>query len=339
MKLLLDTISGDAPAEEIIQGAIEALNLRKEADFQIVLVGDASRNQAICQREGCTDSRVSFLNAPQRISMEDPPVSAVRSNPQSSLVQGCRALKDSSGAFITPGNTGAAVAASLLELGRLTGVARPGLAAVIPTVHRQQVIVMDVGATIDATSTNLVQFAAMASVLGQEILSKSSPAVGLLNIGEEESKGNKLIKDTRPLLNDLEINYQGNIEPHQILIDPPVDIAVCEGFVGNILLKAFEGGADGTINFFKQALSSSLRARIGGLLLKPALQDLQDQLSFSNFGAAPLLGVKGTVFVGHGRSDSRAIRNALLQAEDAVNWDLSGKIQQVINSLNNQGGS
>ena len=332
MNVYVDTLSGDAPAEEVIKGGLQAVK-ESNKSTRITFLGDSEKNKEIYKRlEPSSNLPIEFLHSPQKISMDDSPVSAVRSYPDSSLVRGCEKASDENSLFFSPGNTGAVVAASLLKLGRVDGVSRPGLAVVLPTLKDKKVILLDVGATIDATPENLVQYAVMGLVYAKHILGSENPKVGLLNIGEERSKGNKLTKKADSLICELDLSYVGNVEPHSLLENPTAEVVVCEGFVGNVLLKSFEGGAEGTIAFFKKAISQSIWAKLGGLLLRPALTDLRNRLSFSRYGAAPLLGVKGTILVGHGRSDSRAIRNAILNSTDLSDWNLPKAIKEAIDS-------
>jgi len=329
MKVLLDTMSGDAPPKEIIKGAVQALREAQDADLEVTLVGQKDLNREEVERLGDGDSlsRISYLHAPNTISMEDTPTKAVRSNPDSSLVKGVKALKKESEIFISSGNTGAVVAAALFNLGRIPGVSRPGLAGVTPTVKSGNVVLIDIGATTDADPINLAQFGVMGNAYAKNVLGKSSPKVGMLNIGEEQTKGNKLTKKTVSLIERTDLKYIGNVEPHLLLTEPPADVVICEGFVGNILIKAFEGAVEGTVGFFKKALKSNLRSKLGGLILRPTLKNLKEQLSYEQFGAVPLLGVRGIVFVAHGRSEARAIKNAILNAREASRWDLPGKIE------------
>jgi len=329
MKVLLDTMSGDAPPKEIIKGAVQALREAQDADLEVTLVGQKDLNREEVERLGDGDSlsRISYLHAPNTISMEDTPTKAVRSNPDSSLVKGVKALKKESEIFISSGNTGAVVAAALFNLGRIPGVSRPGLAGVTPTVKSGNVVLIDIGATTDADPINLAQFGVMGNAYAKNVLGKSSPKVGMLNIGEEQTKGNKLTKKTVSLIERTDLKYIGNVEPHLLLTEPPADVVICEGFVGNILIKAFEGAVEGTVGFFKKALRSNLRSKLGGLILRPTLKNLKEQLSYEQFGAVPLLGVRGVVFVAHGRSEARAIKNAILNAREASRWDLPGKIE------------
>ncbi|MBS3812835.1 phosphate acyltransferase PlsX [Candidatus Bipolaricaulota bacterium] len=330
MKVLLDTKSGDAPPEEIINGAIGALQSESGRDLQVTLVGDEKFNRQHVESQESNQRNISYINAPHRISMEDTPTKAVRENPDSSLVKGIKAIKDKSQIFISSGNTGAVVAGALFNLGRIPGVIRPGLAGVIPTVKSGKVILIDIGATTDADARNLAQFGIMGNSFARKVLGKEEPKVGILNIGAEQSKGNRLTKKTIDLLHKTDLKYVGNVEPHLLLTNPPADVVICEGFTGNILIKAFEGGSEGTIGFFKKAISSSLRAKIGGFILRPVLEKLKHELSYAQFGAVPLLGVRGVVFVAHGRSESRAIKNAILYASQASRWDLPGEIEAEI---------
>lgn len=335
MKVLLDTMSGDVPPGEIIKGAVQALQETGDSHLDITLVGkeEVNRNLVKELKPGESFDRISYLHAPNMISMDDTPATAARRNPDSSLVKGIRAIEGDSEIFISSGNTGAVVAAALFNLGRIPGVARPGLAGVVPTVNSGDVVLIDIGATTDASPKNLAQFGVMGKILAEIVKDKKNPKVGVLNIGEEQSKGNKLTKKAVSLIQESDLQYAGNIEPHLLLTDPPSDVVICEGFVGNILIKAFEGAVDGTMGFFREAISSSMRAKLGGLVLKPTLENLKKQLSYSQFGAVPLLGVNGVVYVAHGRSGERAIKNAIINAREASRWDLTGKIESEIERI------
>ncbi|MBS3765082.1 phosphate acyltransferase PlsX [Candidatus Bipolaricaulota bacterium] len=335
MKVLLDTMSGDVPPREIIKGAVRALQETGDEGLGITLVGKEDVNRELVEEFEPEKSleRISYLHASSMISMEDTPAKAARRNPDSSLVKGIKALEDDSEIFISSGNTGAVVAAALFNLGRIPGVERPGLAGVVPTVDSGNVVLIDIGATTDASPKNLAQFGMMGKVLSEIVKGEQDPGVGVLNIGEEQTKGNKLTKKAVSLLRESELEYAGNVEPHLLLTDPPADVVICEGFVGNILIKSFEGAVDGTIGFFKKAISSSLRSKLGGLVLRPTLKSLKNQLSYSQFGAVPLLGVNGVVYVAHGRSGERAIKNAIINAREASRWDLPGKIESEIDRV------
>ncbi|MFP4201370.1 MAG: phosphate acyltransferase PlsX [Candidatus Acetothermia bacterium] len=335
MKVLLDTMSGDVPPGEIIKGAVRALQETGDDQLTITLVGKEEVNRELLEdfKPAENRERISFLHAPTTISMEDTPAKAARSNPDSSLVRGIRALKGDGEIFVSSGNTGAVVAAALFNLGRIQGVERPGLAGVAPTVDSGDVVLIDIGATTDASPKNLAQFGVMGKILAEIVKGKENADVGVLNIGEEQSKGNKLTKKAVSLIKNSDLSYAGNVEPHLLLTDPPADVVICEGFVGNILIKSFEGAVDATMGFFRKAISSGFRNRFGGLVLKPTLKGLKKQLSYSRFGAVPLLGVNGVVYVAHGRSGERAIKNAILNAGEASRWDLPGKIEDAIKRI------
>jgi glycerol-3-phosphate acyltransferase PlsX len=332
MKVLLDTMSGDVPPGEIIKGAVQALRETGDDQLGITLVGKEELNRELVEelQPDADLDRISYLHAPSMISMEDTPAKAARNNPDSSLVKGIKELKEDSEIFISSGNTGAVVAAALFNLGRITGVERPGLAGVIPTVKSGNVVLIDIGATTDASPKNLAQFGVMGKILAEIVSDKDDPKVGVLNIGEEQTKGNKLTKQAVSLIKESDLKYAGNVEPHLLLTEPPADVVICEGFVGNILIKSFEGAVDGTMGFFREAISSDLRSKLGGLVLRPTLKKLKNQLSYSQFGAVPLLGVNGVVYVAHGRSGKRAIKNAIINARKASRWDLPGKIESEI---------
>lgn len=320
-RVVLDTQGGDRSPREIIAGGLKAA---ERGEIEVVFSGDRSLIEGEMGRRA--RKRATILHAPQIITMEDVPTEAIRRKRESSLVRGMEAVRDGAAdAFVSPANTGAVMAASLLKLGRIPGIDRPGIAAVIPTVHGREVLIIDVGANVDCSPQNLREFAIMGRVYARAILDVSEPKIGLLNIGAERSKGNHLALKTFFLLEQLE-GFVGNVEGHQIL-EGQVDIVVCDGFVGNVLLKSYEGGAAATVEFLQKAIEKDVLARLGAFILIPALRNFKRNLSAARYGGAPLLGVKGVVTVAHGNSDAEAIKNAVRVAAEAVRQDLIGKIE------------
>jgi len=323
-KIVLDTQGGDRGPEEVIAGGLQAA---LEFGVEIVLAGD----QAVIEREMTRRARrnpaISILHAPEVVTMEDAPTEAVRKKRHSSLVKGVQYVKQGQAdAFVSPANTGAVMAASLLTLGRIRGIDRPGIAAILPTVKDHHVLVIDVGANVDCDPENLRQFAIMGTVYAREVLGISQPRVGLLNIGSERRKGNELALKAFFLLEELK-GFIGNIEANQI-IHGDVDVVVCDGFVGNVLLKAYEGGAAATVELLKKAIERDWLARLGAFILIPALKSFKRSLSAARYGGAPLLGVRGVVIVAHGNSDAEAIKNAARVAAESVRHDLVSKIER-----------
>jgi len=264
--------------------------------------------------------------------MEDSPAEAIRQKRNSSLIKGIKALKEGlAEAFVSPGNTGAVMAAATLHLGRLPGIDRPGIGVALPTLASGRFLLIDVGANVDPAPQHLKQFAIMGQVYMHEVLGVAQPKVGLLNIGAEPGKGNELARKAYQLLEDLD-GFVGNVESDQIL-KGGVDVVVCDGFVGNILLKGLEGAAITLFKLMKNSLKKDFRARLGGLLLEPALRRLAADLDPKQYGGAPLLGVKGVVIIAHGRSDAEAITNAIRVARTAVENRLPRRIEQGIAKL------
>jgi len=320
LKIVLDTLGGDNPPQEIVQGGLLA---GKALGVNILFAGDESVIQPLLPAR---DERFSILHAPEVVSMEDTPAEAVRRKKNSSLVQGIRVVRHGQAdAFVSPANTGAVMAASLFGLGRISGIERPGIGVSLPTILGGQVLVIDVGANTDCSAENLLQFAIMGRVYAREVLGISEPRLALVNIGSEWHKGNELVKQARSYLEGFP-GFIGNIEPNR-LFHGEVDVAVCDGFVGNILLKAAEGGVEVTIAALKNALTSSALSKVGTLLCKPALRRFKDEINRAAFGGAPLLGVRGITIIAHGDSNAEAIKNAIRVACEAVQHDLVGRIE------------
>jgi glycerol-3-phosphate acyltransferase PlsX len=273
---------------------------------ELVLVGDGRAIEPHLPAA----AGVEVVHAPEFVPPHAPPVQAARRK-DTSLARGLEILaQGKADAFLSPGNTGAVVAAALLRLGRLPGVKRPGLCASLPTLVGKEFLLIDVGATADPKPEHLVQFALMGRLYAQEVLGFSQPTVGLLSIGAEAEKGDKLMRATHALLREEEW-FSGNVEPHELLTRRPVDVVVCGGVPGNLTLKALEGGAEAAWTALKGALLGSLRGKLAGWLARPALKALARSLAYDRYNGAPLLGVAGLVLVAHGRSTAGAMEGAL----------------------------
>jgi glycerol-3-phosphate acyltransferase PlsX len=327
VRIVLDTLGGDNPAVELIQGGLAAA---ETFGVEVIFAGE----QRLIEREiRGHHLALSVIDAPEVVTMEDSPAEAVRRKRNSSLVQGIVAVKEGRAeAFVSPGNTGAVMAAALLQLGRIPGIERPGIAVSIPTVREANFLLIDSGANVDCSPHNLKQFAIMGRIYAQEILAVSQPKIGLLNIGVEQGKGNELARKTFALLAEVE-DFVGNVESNRLL-QGEVDVVVCDGFSGNILLKGVEGSASAVIGLLKESIRQSLRAKLGALLLAPQFQRLKEKLDASYHGGAPLLGIKGVVTIAHGHSDALAIKNAIKVAQSAVENRLPEKIEQGIARFN-----
>jgi glycerol-3-phosphate acyltransferase PlsX len=323
IRIVLDTLGGDNPPAELIRGGLAAA---RAFGVEVVFAGKRELIERELQGQHLP---YSIIEAPEAVTMEDSPAEAVRRKKESSLVQGMIALKEGRAeAFVSPGNTGAVMAAALLQLGRLPGIDRPGIAVPIPKVDGGSLLLIDSGANVDCSPLNLKQFAIMGQVYMQEILGLPRPKIGLLNIGAERGKGNELARKAFELLEGLE-GFVGNVESNRLFCDE-VDVLVCDGFVGNILLKGVEGAAAAIIALLKGASRERLRARLGALLLAPQFRLLRERLDAAHHGGAPLLGVNGVVIVAHGHSDALAIKNAIKVAKSAVENRLPERIAQGI---------
>lgn len=330
MKIALDTQGGDRPPEEIIRGGIE---FTTQSGSQVIFVGD--ENVIIEElRRHSPSIKHSILHAPGVIAMEEEPSQAILKKLNSSLFKGVELVeKGLAEAFVSPANTGAIMVASLILLGRIAKIKRPGIILAFPTRNPiRKVLVIDVGASADCLPRNLYQFALMGRIYATEILGISNPSLGLLNIGQEEVKGNALTKATHTILKENKFpNYRGYVEGNKIL-HGEVDIVVCDGSTGNITLKAMEDTAafvgDLIINNTRGA-----RAKLGAWLLRPVFREIRTIISPSQYGGASLLGVNGIVIIAHGNSDAEAIKNALRVAERAYKNRLVEKLEEGLKNL------
>jgi phosphate acyltransferase len=310
MRILVDVMGGDLPPRELVAGGVTA---GRHHSLDVIFVGDAGSVRAALAEHGETlGGRFDVLPSSQIIRMDDPPVRAVREKKDSSLVLGLEALKAGhADAFVSPGNTGAVVAGSLFTLGRIPGIPRPGLLAVLPSLRSQDFLVLDVGATSDCAPEHLQAFALMGATYARSVLGIAEPSIGLLNIGEEDTKGNRVSNETFAVLRDGPLSFAGNVEPHRLLTERPVDVVVCDGFVGNIFLKSIEGGIAAFSTLLKRSVVRSAITKAGAFLLRRSFADMRKVFSYKRRGGAPLLGVNGVVVIAHGRSDAEAIGGAI----------------------------
>jgi glycerol-3-phosphate acyltransferase PlsX len=326
MTVILDAMgSDDYPIPEI-QAAIQFTRTFNEPLF---LVGnEAVLKEKILTADGA-NLPIQIIHAAEVLEMEDKPVENARKKSQNSMAVGMELIKSGkANAFVTAGNTGGAMVNALLKLGRIKGVLRPALAAIFP-VKNGKCIVLDVGANAECKPEFLLEFAVMGSVYAQKLLKVEKPRVGLLSNGEEAGKGNQLVKDTYPLLSKSGLNFVGNVEAKEVF-GGQADVAVTDGFTGNVLLKTSEAVGKLIINILKENLMASLSSRIGALLAKPALLKVRKMMDPSEVGAGLLLGIDGLVFIGHGRSDGKALYNALVFAREMDQADLLGALRKSI---------
>jgi glycerol-3-phosphate acyltransferase PlsX len=324
MRIAVDAMGGDsAPASEV-EGAIEVMP--RLNGHEVVLVGDETRIEGEVHRLGGLPGGVSVRHASQAVEMTDAPVEAIRRKPDSSIARCVQMVADEEAdAIVSAGNTGAVVALATLKLGLLEGVRRPGIAVGLPTRHGGHTVVIDCGANVKCTPEHLFHYGVMAADYERYVHGLENPSVGLLNIGAESVKGNVLVKRAHELFEQSPLNYIGYVEGGDIF-QGDVNVVVCEGFVGNVVLKLSEGLAVALMGMVKDAFTRSLSRRIGALLCRNALMELRDEVDSSEFGAAPLLGVNGTVMIAHGHSDSRAIANAICNAVEATSHHMNEHI-------------
>lgn len=326
MAIILDAMGSDQYPDPEIEAAVSAARQFQE---EIILVGDENLIKPKLEALDAPNTLVKIEHAPDLVEMGEKPVEAARRKPLNSMAVGLNLVKEGRGnAFVTAGNTGAAMFNALRTLGRIKGVARPALTALFP-VKNGHCVVLDIGANADCRPEFLLQFAVMGSVYAESVLKKSTPRVGLLSNGEEAGKGNQLIKDAYPILEKSGLNFVGNVEGKE-LFGGNADVVVTDGFTGNILLKSSEAVAKLLTDTLKEELMASFTTKMGALLAKPAFTRLKAMLDPAEVGAAPLLGIDGLVFVGHGRSDARAMLNAIRIARQAVQGDLLSALRSAI---------
>ncbi|GIO66780.1 phosphate acyltransferase PlsX [Paenibacillus sp. JTLBN-2024] len=329
MRIAIDAMGGDNAPECNVEGALAAAAEWK--DTEIVLVGDESKIQALLQKSGGQlPSNLGVRHAGEVIGPEDEPVKAVRRKKDASMVVAGRMLKEKEAdAMISAGNTGALMTTGLLIVGRMEGIERPALAPMIPTLDGAGVLALDLGANMDAKPEHLAQYALMGSLYRQKVMGVERPRVGLLNVGTEPGKGNELTKQTFPLLEQMPIHFVGNVEARDIMMGT-CDVLVCDGFAGNILLKAVEGTAGAMFKLLKEQFTANLKSKLGAALLMPQMRGLKEKLDYKEHGGAPLLGLSGLIVKSHGSADGNAIKNAVRQARIAIQNKLVESISNEI---------
>lgn len=312
MQIALDAMGGDRGSQELIAGALLAV---EQNDLKILLVGDENQIRShldFLSPSSKTLSSLEIVHSSQVVEMDEHPVDAIRKKKDSSILVAFDLVKQGKAcAAVSAGNSGATLAAGMLKLGRLKGISRPGIASSFPTL-KKPVVLMDIGANVDCKPSHLFQFAIMASAYSQ-IHGIKLPRVGILSNGEEAGKGNALVKETQELLKKSSLNFVGNVEGRDIY-QGDIDVVVCDGFVGNVCLKISEGLAEAAMQMLRDEIMKSFLAKIGYLLARPAFKAFKKRVDYAEYGGAPLLGVNGIGIVSHGKSSSHAIKNALLEA-------------------------
>ncbi|EXX84640.1 phosphate acyltransferase [Paenibacillus darwinianus] len=313
MRIAIDAMGGDHAPAEIVKGALEAA--AEWRDTTIVLVGDTGVLEKLVQG---APANLELRHASETIAAEEEPVKAVRRKKDASMVVAGRMVREGEAdAMISAGNTGALMTTGLLIVGRMEGIERPALAFVLPTMDNIGVLALDLGANMDAKPEHLLQYALMGSIYRASVHGIAEPRVGLLNVGTEEAKGNELTKAAHDLLAGAPIHFAGNVEARDVL-QRSCDVLVCDGFSGNILLKAMEGTASAIFGVLKEEFTRSWRTKLAAAIMMPGLRGMRKKMDYKEHGGAPLLGINGLVFKSHGSSDARAVKNAVRQARSAV---------------------
>lgn len=322
MRIAVDAMGGDNAPEAIVKGSILA---RDEYNVNIILSGKENEIKKLLEKNTSDFNNIEILNAEEVISNEDKPVMAIRRKKDSSLVKALNAVKNKEAdAVVSAGSTGALLAGATLVIGRIKGIERPAIGSLIPNMSGGFALLIDSGANVDSKPEFLYDFAIMGDIYLKKVMNMSSPRIALANIGSEKTKGDKLTVETYNLLENttLPLNFTGNIEAREIL-QGKADIIVCDGFVGNMILKTLEGTVLELMKGLKKELLSSTRTKIGAAFIKPALSNFKSKFDYSEHGGAPILGVSNTVIKAHGSSDEKALKNAIRQAkiccENSVN--------------------
>lgn len=328
--IALDAMGGDYAPVETVHGAVDAV--AEHPEIKVLLVGKQDKIEKELQKYSYNKENIEVVNATEIIEMGEVPTKAIREKKDSSLVVAMKLVHDGQAdAVVSAGSTGAILVGGQLVVGRIKGIKRPALAPFLPSKKGFSLLI-DCGANVDARPEHLVQFAQMGTVYFENVMGKKNPTVGIVNIGTEEEKGNQLVKETYPLLKECEgINFIGSVEAREIA-SGGADILVCEAFVGNVILKFFEGVALTFLGCIKEGLMSSLRTKLGALMVKPALKGLVKTFDVSSQGGAPLLGLKGLVVKAHGNSKAKEIKTALCQCiafkENSINEKITDMIQK-----------
>lgn len=328
VNVAVDAMGGDNAPKEIVKGAIEAIN--ENTKVKVYLVGKEDLIKTELDGYTYAKEQLEIIHADEIIETAEPPVMAIRKKKDSSLVKALYMVKDGTcDAYVSAGSTGATLVGGQIIVGRIKGVERPPLAPLIPT-EKGCSLLIDCGANVDARPSHLVQFAKMGSIYMESVMGVKSPKVAIVNIGAEEDKGNALVKETFPLLKNCpDINFIGNIEARDIPAGM-ADVVVCEAFVGNVILKTYEGVGAVLINKVKAGMMTTLRSKIGALLVKPALKKTLKAFDLEQYGGAPMLGLNGLVVKTHGSSKSIEIKNSILQCVTFKEQKINEKIKEKI---------
>src|SRR5215471_20912884 len=328
MKIALDAMGGDFGPPNLVGGAVLALREYRRIG-KLFLVGDTKQIEAELKKHRCHDSRVEIVHASQVVDMSDRAVESVRRKKDSSVSRAVDLVKHGEAhAIVSAGHTGAAVAATMIKLRTLPGIDRPGIAAILPTEFNVFVLI-DAGANIDARPEHLLQYAFMGSVYSRHVLRYKNPTVGLISLGEEDVKGTELTKEVFKMLKRSSLNFVGNIEGRH-LFENPVEVVVCDGFVGNVILKTCESIAVAMFKWLKHELMRTTMRKAGAFLVRNAIGTIKDKTNYEEYGGSPLLGVNGICIIAHGASTPLAVKNALRVAAESIEQQVNPHIVEEI---------
>ena len=328
MKIALDAMGGDFGPPNLVAGAVQALKEYPHID-KLFLVGDTAKIEAELKKHGCNDRRVEIFHATQVVEMSDNAMHAFRRKKDSSINRAVDLVKHGEAeAVVSAGHTGAAVAASTIRLRTLEGIDRPGIATVVPTENNLFVLI-DAGANVDAKPMHLLQYGIMGSVYSRHVLGFEKPSVGLMSIGGEDMKGSDFTKEVFKMLKASSLNFRGNVEGHDLFADP-VEVVVCDGFVGNVVLKTCEATGDAIFKWLKHELTRNARRMAGAYLAQNAFKTIRKKVNYEEYGGSPLLGVNGICIIAHGSSTPLAIKNALRVAAESIEHEVNPHIVEEV---------
>jgi glycerol-3-phosphate acyltransferase PlsX len=332
MKIALDAMGGDFGPRNIVAGAVMALRDYARIS-KLYLVGDTRRIEAELKRLRCNDGRVEIVHSTQVVEMSDAAADAVRRKKDSSVSRAVDLVKKGeAAAIVSAGHTGAAVAATTIKLRTLPGIDRPGIAAIIPS-EANIFVLIDAGANSDACAEHLLQYAIMGSVYSRHVLAYKRPSIGLMSIGGEDVKGSELTKEVFKMLKQSDLNFRGNVEGHDLFANPP-EVVVCDGFVGNVILKTCESVADAIFKWLKHELMKNKLRMAGAYLAQNAFRAIKKKTNYEEYGGMPLLGVNGICIIAHGASTPLAIKNALRVAAESIEQQVNPHIVEEVRRYN-----
>jgi len=327
MRIVLDGMGGDNAPFEIVKGAVDA---SKAIDDEICIIGKKEEITAELQKYRYDEKRISVIHASEVIENEEAPVKAVRTKKDSSIVKGISMIKDGQGdIFISAGSTGALMAGGLFTLGRIQGIDRPAIASIYPMLGGEPSLLVDAGANSECKPDNLLEFGIMGSIYMDKVIGRENPRVGLVNIGSEEMKGSMLTKAAYEMLEKSDVNFIGNVEAREVP-KGACDVIVCDGFVGNVILKLTEGLAWNILKLLKRKFTDGVKAKMGAALLSGKMKELKSEFDYSEYGGAPILGVRGPILKMHGSSGANAVKNTILKG---IPYAEKGVVEIIQNSV------